>query len=269
MLNIKLVGVQAVLHQSASPKAGVLFIPESELARSQAKNTSSNMLEPPSPSGRLQALGRVRKYYTLEDQIGWQAKALDVLQSYLPPSSPIYIIGHSVGAYIAMQVAQNRHDVRGIYLLFPTLSHIAKAPRATSLRYILTPTGAFLLHLFAKIFTYVPYALVCWLVALFTGMESQPARVTASFITTRDAPWNALCMAIDEMHTIKAVPTPTLQYLDKHNTIVRTYWGEGDSVCQRSNAGYVGAFLAPKTCGKNLIAFSGMQSIGHSYIPDL
>lgn len=201
--------------------------------------------EPVPPTGRVSLFGFERPYYTLQDQIKAQEHALRTLQAMLPPGAPVFVFGHSVGAYIALQLLQANPAVHGVYLLFPTVSYIARAPRARSLVVPLTHVGMFFLHYLTTLLAMLPFAWVANLVAFVTRMGQQPARTTASFVVGRGAAFNALGMAGDEMRTITAIPPTLLDYIDKHNTIVRAYWGAGDSVRSRAHTGYLGAVVAP------------------------
>ena len=190
--------------------------------------------EPVPPTGRVSLFGFERPYYTLQDQIKAQEHALRTLQAMLPPGAPVFVFGHSVGAYIALQLLQANPAVHGVYLLFPTVSYIARAPRARSLVVPLTHVGMFFLHYLTTLLAMLPFAWVANLVAFVTRMGQQPARTTASFVVGRGAAFNALGMAGDEMRTITAISPTLLDYIDKHNTIVRAYWGAGDSVRSRA-----------------------------------
>ncbi|KAI3625955.1 hypothetical protein CBS9595_001316 [Malassezia furfur] len=183
-----------------------------------------------SPTGRVRVAGRTRPYYALQDQIALQRRALDVLTRLLPSDAPIFVFGHSVGAYIALQLLQQHDRVRGVYLLFPTISYIAKAPRASSLRLVLTPWGAWIAQGFAAFLALFPFTWICALISLVTRMDVRSAEVTAAFVTGPGAAWNALCMAMDEMRTITTIPQHLVEHLDKHQTLLRAYFGHGETV---------------------------------------
>ena len=70
---------------------------------------------------------------SLQEQIENKIRIVDTIVSSAPFSSltedrpRLVIMGHSVGAYMALQVLRKRpHNVDRIFLLFPTLSHISQ-----------------------------------------------------------------------------------------------------------------------------------------------
>lgn len=182
------------------------------------------------PTGAVRVLGTSLPYYSLQDQIEHQRTALHTLETILPPSTPIYIVGHSVGAYIATRIMQHAPSVRGVYLLFPTVSYIAQAPRARSVQYAFTTVGMLVLHGLASVVALLPFAWLVRLVAVFTRMRPEPAAVTARFVHGRGNVWNALGMGRDEMASIAAFTPETIAHLDQSKLHVRAYWGAGDTV---------------------------------------
>ncbi|CAD6885570.1 unnamed protein product [Tilletia controversa] len=117
----------------------------------------------------------------------------------------VVLVGHSIGAYIALEVLRaRRRDVDGIHLLFPTLSHIAQTPNA-------------------KIFTMQP---------------ASSAQSTAELLLTRGAVINALAMARDEMRIVQGIRPEIKEAVrsfvrrrpaDGGAGHIHAYWGKGES----------------------------------------
>lgn len=80
---------------------------------------------------------------SLSGQIRHKIKAVEAIRSVYPKSKDkqeddqdvkLVVIGHSVGAYIGLHALQRTDDqIDGLQLLFPTVMHIAKAPKARTL----------------------------------------------------------------------------------------------------------------------------------------
>ncbi|CAG8695363.1 4354_t:CDS:2 [Ambispora leptoticha] len=78
------------------------------------------------------------KLWSLQDQINHKIKFFDILCekfAIVDGEKKIYprfiLCGHSMGAYICSQVLKARpNHIEQVYLLFPTLQHIAKTPNA-------------------------------------------------------------------------------------------------------------------------------------------
>lgn len=92
---------------------------------------------------------RGSKLYDLEDQIRFVHQRLDAVMSdgsNAPRKRNVVLIGHSVGAYMAMEVIRRHResdvssfDIVGSVLLFPTVMDIAASPSGQKLTVGLAP----------------------------------------------------------------------------------------------------------------------------------
>ena len=128
----------------------------------------------------------------------------------------VILIGHSVGAYILLEIlsrfqnmqvdsqTETPFDISGGICLFPTVVDIAKSPTGEKLTPLLTaPYFADLVHHIARPLAYLPLVLVFWLVQLITRLPDEAALVTTAFLRSRHGVRQALHMAGDEMREIK------------------------------------------------------------------
>ncbi|PTB72269.1 hypothetical protein M440DRAFT_1405660 [Trichoderma longibrachiatum ATCC 18648] len=130
------------------------------------------------------------------------------------PYDFVILMGHSVGAYIALEIF-HRHTnnpstlashlrLRHGFLLFPTLTHIAASPsgrRVSLLRNI--PRFEENAHLLAKaLLACLPYGFVFWIVKNVMGFTAQTAGVTAEWLKSRDGVWQAIHLGLSELRTI-------------------------------------------------------------------
>lgn len=123
----------------------------------------------------------------------------------------IILIGHSIGAYIAMQIVQRWQNTSHLSLLgsriissiglFPTIYELAQSPTGQKVGPLTKIPGfAFAVQCLAKLlFSLVPISLVTMLVGLITGMSHEPATVTAEFVKSPHGVRQALHMAKDEL----------------------------------------------------------------------
>ncbi|RKO89042.1 hypothetical protein BDK51DRAFT_28637, partial [Blyttiomyces helicus] len=88
-----------------------------------------------------QHLGHVKSVdhaptHNLQDQISHKIAVLDALRERHPPRTRFIIVGHSIGAYIALQVLRARpaHGIVKLYALFPELHSIAATPNGRTLQ---------------------------------------------------------------------------------------------------------------------------------------
>ncbi|KAH6916901.1 hypothetical protein BKA70DRAFT_1250904 [Coprinopsis sp. MPI-PUGE-AT-0042] len=141
-------------------------------------------------------------------QIESAIEAFDAVRAEYP-SARIVAAGHSVGAYIVKQVLKARRDaVSAVFLLFPTISHIAGTPNGQRLKIIFKPITRQLLSYCGYMAKLLPIRLLAFLyrawpvnqLAVLKDLISSPSCITA-----------ALVMASDEMKTIKGLDTELLE----------------------------------------------------------
>ncbi|KGO77942.1 Protein of unknown function DUF2305 [Penicillium italicum] len=126
----------------------------------------------------------------------------------------VILIGHSVGAYIAMEILRRHReaspesafDIVGGAMLFPTVKDIAASPSGRKLTTLLSiiPRLAVAVSFFARLLTLLlPTSLLRSVVRLVMG--DPPAHgldATCAFLKSRGGVRQALHMAADEMRTI-------------------------------------------------------------------
>ncbi|KAK7524252.1 hypothetical protein IWZ03DRAFT_20863 [Phyllosticta citriasiana] len=135
----------------------------------------------------------------------------------------IILVGHSVGAYIAMEIMRRWREnltvngskegeedeepkgkIAGAICLFPTVTHIAKSDSGKKFSALLSmPYIALILHMLVTILTFwIPSFVLFHLVQFFACMPEDAARTTTSFIKSRHGIRQALHMAKEELRTI-------------------------------------------------------------------
>ncbi|KAH7247047.1 hypothetical protein MRS44_014860 [Fusarium solani] len=124
------------------------------------------------------------------------------------------LMGHSVGSYICVEIF-HRHlesperaphlNLRHGFLLFPTLTHIARSPsglKFTALRravpFLDTTT-----HIVARLLlSFLTVAGLTWLVQRVMGFTPPTASVTARWLKSRDGVRQAVHLGMSELETI-------------------------------------------------------------------
>ncbi|KAI1407690.1 hypothetical protein F5Y13DRAFT_174421 [Hypoxylon sp. FL1857] len=129
------------------------------------------------------------------------------------PYDEVLLIGHSVGAYIALELfhrllrvqdsAPGLNLTSGI-LLFPTIHHISSSPSGRKLDLLRrTPVLGDNAYRVAQTFLHlVPQSILHWIVNSAMGFPAHAAGVTTRWLKSRDGVWQALHMGMDEMKVI-------------------------------------------------------------------
>ncbi|UPL01922.1 hypothetical protein LCI18_012856 [Fusarium solani-melongenae] len=130
------------------------------------------------------------------------------------PYDFVTLMGHSVGSYICVEIF-HRHlespdraphlNLRHGFLLFPTLTHIARSPsglKFTALRravpFLDTTT-----HIVARLLlSFLTVAGLTWLVQRVMGFTPPTASVTARWLKSRDGVRQAVHLGMSELETI-------------------------------------------------------------------
>ena len=154
----------------------------------------------------------------LEAQIAFTLSALQTATQTLsststPPAEPsVILIGHSVGAYIALELLQRqaargaRVPIAAAIALFPTIVDIASSANGAAFTALTAlpfavPAAAAAARLLAAV---LPGAWLAAVVRRVTGMERRGAAVTAAWMGAACGVRAALVMAKDEMRVIGA-----------------------------------------------------------------
>ncbi|KAK3359464.1 hypothetical protein B0T25DRAFT_533040 [Lasiosphaeria hispida] len=144
-----------------------------------------------------------------------------------PAYDKVIIMGHSVGAYISIEVFHRHHlelkaamerqdltnntqtpaasvSLKAGIMLFPAVSHLAKSTSGQKLEMIrTTPFLDSYAHYIAKLFIDLwPYLMLVVFIRLVMGFPAHVAGTTARFLKSRDGIWQAIHLAKDELKHI-------------------------------------------------------------------
>ncbi|KAL2165784.1 hypothetical protein VTG60DRAFT_3827 [Thermothelomyces hinnuleus] len=174
--------------------------------------------------GTTTASGARTEPFTLEDQIRGVCGSVPAVNNDTLGDGrtfdQVILIGHSVGAYIALEAFHRHHQARletagasdplasvnlrsGI-LLFPTVSHIARSSSGQKLNLLrTTPLLDRTAHHVAKGFVSLwPVWILDAIVSRVMGFPEHAVAATLRFLTSADGIWQALHMGKDEMRSI-------------------------------------------------------------------
>ncbi|KAJ7706368.1 hypothetical protein B0H17DRAFT_626612 [Mycena rosella] len=157
--------------------------------------------------------------------------------------------GHSVGAWIALQVLKARpSDVSQVFMLCPTLSHIADTPNGRRLQWLFrTP--------FPKIISYLSYLTRPVPLSLFFPWPSPQTAVLRSLLNSPASIFACLSMAHEEMITIRELDTALL---DEHRPRIYLYFAEDDEWVSTHKASVV-------RCCEAIRVVNGEAGVPHAF----
>lgn len=142
------------------------------------------------------------------------AKRIGLDEENGKPFDFVILMGHSVGSYISVEIF-NRHlaspsraphlTLRHGFLLFPTLTHIARSPsglRVTSLRRVV-PFLEEALHIIANVLLGIfSVATLSWIIHQVMGFTPATADVTARWLKSRHGIQQSMHLGLAELETI-------------------------------------------------------------------
>lgn len=147
----------------------------------------------PTPYSLQEQISHVHK--TISEQ---RIKTKDGIREF----DNIILIGHSVGAFILMEIlktlrtAATKSDlnIQAGILLFPTITHIAQSPNGLKLTLLLKiPQFEWMMQKFTTVgFWWQPRSVILKMVEHVTGMPLDAADVTRGFLQSRMGVWQAL-----------------------------------------------------------------------------
>lgn len=175
--------------------------------------------------------------YTVQDQVDHKAF---ILNKYVPKGCGIYIINHSVGAYMTLKLLQNpeiSHKIKKCYSLFPMMENMEQTKNA----WFVKKLDGFILNsivLISKIFELLPSTVQYYLMYIGT-MVSQQIWLPEDFLIVSGLQMmkanvgrNASYLAIDELKTIRQLDT---KVIEEHKDKLKFYYGADDGWCPLEN----------------------------------
>ena len=103
---------------------------------------------------------------------------LAFIETYIPEDVTVYLIGHSIGAYIILELLENAPVDKRIahcYLLFPTIEFMAETPNGKIVTKILNNI-TFLLFFLMWLFNWLPICVQIFLIRIYAFITKIPSK---------------------------------------------------------------------------------------------
>ncbi|CDH53121.1 upf0554 protein c2orf43 homolog [Lichtheimia corymbifera JMRC:FSU:9682] len=123
--------------------------------------------------------------YSFQDQIDHKIECFDILKKrYSADDTKFVLMGHSIGAYLAVEVFKQRHafNIDRLIALFPCLYDIALTPNGMHFTRIFNKLPIGVVSTMASALSYISPPLLERLIRLLTGQQGHSVKVTASLL---------------------------------------------------------------------------------------
>ncbi|KAJ1527682.1 hypothetical protein ONE63_007641 [Megalurothrips usitatus] len=181
------------------------------------------------PGFRLMpSIDKNKHLFNVEGQIN---NKREFIKRYVPKNCKIHLLGHSVGAYMALQLLKEddvADQVQGSYLLFPVLENIAETPNGRFFTKVAVKM-LWLVYFLAGIFLSLPHflkiALITGYLRLFGNGSSSIVKHSVAQLVNPKILHAVFFLAIDEMDRIKELDVETIS---KMKDKIFIYYGDHD-----------------------------------------
>ncbi|GAA5864457.1 hypothetical protein JCM1840_000506 [Sporobolomyces johnsonii] len=173
--------------------------------------------------GRMKGF-RPNEQASLEEQVESKREFVEELREKYGEEVKIMLMGHSIGAWISLQVLKQRPTlVSSVHCLFPTVSHMATTPNGRRLSPLFSSWALRPVFYSTSMLSYLPTSLTSKLVSLLTGQSGPGSSTTTELVSSPQTVIAALTMAKKELEQIKDLDEELLR---EHGAKVWWYWAE-------------------------------------------
>ena len=177
-------------------------------------------------------------FYTLEDQVNHKIAFFDHIKDEYPTSGKIVLIGHSIGAYMAVKVLSQRSQVFKVIQLFPALENLAETEAGRSLMPIFHPITRNIVSLSASAISTLFFLFPSSTTRFIGYISNQPieyANITATNLVNFKTVNSCLYLAADEMKVVLDLDDDLTKSFTNSGEKHIIYCGKGDRWCPTSS----------------------------------
>lgn len=164
--------------------------------------------------------------FNLEDQVQHKVAVLDRLIEE-NPNTRFILGGHSVGAYICLQLLKRRPnlEIARVFQLLPTVKEIGSTPNGRRLRPVFWTGSQIFVAFLASLLKLLPSGVRYRAVKQFTRHPPYYAAITSNKLISYQCARSALFMAANEMKSIRELDQETVM---KHGDKLVFFYGQTD-----------------------------------------
>ena len=165
----------------------------------------------------------------LFDLDGQLKHKIDFIQKYVPEGVKIHLFGHSIGAYLAMQmlkIPEMRARIQHCYFLFPTLERMVESSNGYYFTKFFSPIF-FIIRFLINLFALFPVFLKTIIISIYFYLSNIPNYFIGTGLkySRPQVIEKVWFMALDEMVKVRDLDVDTLT---KNKAILKFYYGRND-----------------------------------------
>nr|XP_012235242.1 PREDICTED: UPF0554 protein C2orf43 homolog [Linepithema humile] len=155
---------------------------------------------------------------------------VEFIKKYVPEDAHLHLIGHSIGAWMVLNLLKNNDvnkRIRKCYLLFPTIENMADTPNGRFFNnFILriAPALIFLSWIFTTVFPSSLQALMIRIFGLFYGFQAKSVKAIKEMLNPKVLR-RVIYLGRDEMKSVREVDH---EIMSKHADKLWFYYGATD-----------------------------------------
>ncbi|XP_075161529.1 lipid droplet associated hydrolase sturkopf [Haematobia irritans] len=181
------------------------------------------------PENSLREVPQLKGNEEIFDLDGQIRHKTEFIEKYVPENVKIHLMGHSIGAWMVLQLLQKqsiRKRVKKCYLLFPTIERMIESPNG----WIFTKIGLPLYSVFGfliSLLNRLPKLVLIIIIQIyfwFSSIPSQHLNTVLSYIRT-SVTEKVVFLAEDEMARVRGLQKDIIR---EHLPLLKLYYGTTD-----------------------------------------
>ncbi|XP_064540139.1 lipid droplet-associated hydrolase [Drosophila montana] len=184
--------------------------------------------DPPEASIReVPQLSGNEELFNLGGQI---AHKIDFIKKYVPRHVKIHLIGHSIGAWMILQLLKEqeiRDRIKKCYMLFPTVERMMESPNGWLFTKVAMPLYSVFGYVFFNLFNWLPVWIRIFLIQIYFLIFAIPNHYvgTALKYTKPSVAEKVVFLADDEMGRVRGLQR---DLVEEHMHLLKFYYGTTD-----------------------------------------
>ncbi|XP_043650876.1 lipid droplet-associated hydrolase [Drosophila teissieri] len=184
--------------------------------------------DPPEASIReVPQLSGNEELFNLDGQIRHK---IAFIEKYVPSDVKIHLIGHSIGAWMILQLLENeriRSRIQKCYMLFPTVERMIESPNGWVFTKVAMPLYSVFGYIFFSFFNFLPVWLRLMLIQIYFLIFSIPRQYlgTALKYSKPSVAEKVVFLADDEMARVRGIQR---EIVEQNLDILKFYYGTTD-----------------------------------------